>query len=133
HRFGVAVRGHWFGVSIRLNFNRRAAVAEGPLLLARLGAEGPHFERDRIAWFDSEGRRVGGMDGGREFFRMRFVDDLHHGEVVINPAFGVHDFEHFAVASRAIKSALDLWSFGGAAIAEGPLEGWDLSRGSPGT
>src|SRR5438093_1577538 len=133
HCLGIAVRRHWLGVPIRLDFHRRAAIPEVPVLPARLGAEGTHFECDRITRLDSEGRRVGRVDGGREFIGVCLVNDLHNSEVVINPAFVIDDLEHFAVAPWAIINALEPGAFGGAAIAESPLEGANLSRSAPGT
>src|SRR5438067_12510639 len=83
-RLGVAVRGVGFGVGVRTDFDLWTAVAEIPGLVADRGPERPHFERHRIAGADGEGGSVTGVDRRRELVFLILIEDLHHGEVVVD-------------------------------------------------
>src|SRR5262249_29397156 len=65
------------------------------------------------------------------FLRPCLVNDLHHGEVVIDPPLGIRNLEDHAVTAGAIVCALRQRSRRGAAVAQGPFVARDLTRGAP--
>jgi hypothetical protein len=74
-------------VPVRLDLDRRTAVAEVPSLMALLGfeAEGTDFEGDFIARLEIQRRPIRRVDGGGQQRGMLTVEHLHDGEVVTAP------------------------------------------------
>src|SRR5262245_42495540 len=98
-RHRVAVLRQRLHVAVGVNLHRRAAVAEVPQCVALSRAERPHLERDPVARLDVEGRRIAGVNAGRQVLARLLVKHFHDGEVVVDVPGVIDDAQHLAVAT----------------------------------
>lgn len=128
---GISVGSVLDRVSVGLDRDPRAAISEIPGFLGSARAESTDLEGDGRTNANTGRGEIVGMDGGRQLFRVRLIDHLDNGEIIIHATIPVSNLEDLTVRPGLLVTARDLGSGGSSTIMELPFVAGDGARFAP--